>query len=121
MEWSGNFSKEEYLAFAQDISDEDMPGFVTLESFKYASTAGSTSLAQGFPSFLRKRRDENSTLVRGTGASNHGDGGDECYGSPRVDSYFYLTAAEEDRCEQTGTHGGGRGVGRRAQSDLAAS
>jgi len=71
MEWSGNFSQEEYLALAQDISDEDMPGFVTLESFKYASTAGSTTLSQGFASFSRKRRDESSTLVSATAATCH--------------------------------------------------
>ncbi|CAM9202859.1 unnamed protein product [Ectocarpus fasciculatus] len=44
MEWSGNFSKEEYLALAQDIGQEDTPGIVSLESFKGAAEAGSLHL-----------------------------------------------------------------------------
>lgn len=66
MEWSGNFTEEEYVAFAQDISDEDMPGFVTLTSFKHASVAGCSSLTQNHPRFFREKRDDSNTGVSTT-------------------------------------------------------
>lgn len=44
MEWSGNFSNEEYLALAQDVSEEDTPGVVTLESFMCAARTGAVNL-----------------------------------------------------------------------------
>lgn len=46
MEWSGNFSQEEYLALAQELSEEDTPGIVTLESFKGAAMHGLVSFSR---------------------------------------------------------------------------
>lgn len=61
MEWSGNFSQEEYLALAQDLSEEDMPGIVTLESFKCAAKNGSVSLSPDNSSRRRRKVDESGT------------------------------------------------------------
>lgn len=64
MEWSGNFSKEEYLALAQDLSEEDTPGVVTLESFTCAAKTGAVHL----PPCWRRKGDESgsrSTTTRG--------------------------------------------------------
>lgn len=55
MEWSGNFFKEEYLALAQDIGEEDTPGIVTLESFKGAVEAGSVPLYPEYSPLGRKK------------------------------------------------------------------
>lgn len=72
MEWSGNFSKEEYLALAQDLTEEDAPGVVTLESFMFAAKNGAVCP----PSRCREKGDENSnrsTLARDSlQKGNHG-------------------------------------------------
>lgn len=77
MEWSGNFSKEEYLALAQDLSEEDIPGIVTLESFKCAAKNGSVSLSPKHPPRWRKKGDESST--RSTAARDAAQEG-SCHG-----------------------------------------
>lgn len=62
MQWSGNFSKEEYLALAQEISEEDLPGVVTLESFMCAAKNG----AGHPPQCWRKKGDESSNRSTAT-------------------------------------------------------
>ncbi|CAN0435422.1 unnamed protein product, partial [Laminaria digitata] len=45
MEWSGKFFLEEYLALAQDISQEGTADVVTLSSFKRAAHIGCAAFA----------------------------------------------------------------------------
>lgn len=45
IEWSGNFSQEEYVALARNLSGEDTRGLITLDSFKNAVEVGSATLA----------------------------------------------------------------------------
>lgn len=66
MEWSGSFSREEYLALAHIIAEEDNPGVITLESFKRAADLGSVALA----AFARPR-----TGNFAHGYYSHGDAG----------------------------------------------
>lgn len=68
MEWSGSFSREEYLAFAHIIAEEDNPGVITLESFKRAVDLGSVTLA----AFAQHR-----TSGFTHGGAGHGVGGIE--------------------------------------------
>lgn len=72
MEWSGNFSKEEYLALAQDVSEEDTPGIVTLESYKCAAKNGVVCL----PRHSRKNGDQsNNRFTTARDASQEGNRG----------------------------------------------
>eukprot|EP00752_Nemacystus_decipiens_P014298 g12718.t1 len=71
MEWSGNFSKEEYLALAQDLSEEDTPGVITLESFMSAAKSGAVNL----PPCWRKIGSETRIRSIGRDALQAGDHG----------------------------------------------
>lgn len=96
MEWSGNFSKEEYLALAQDIGQEDTPGIVSLESFKGAAEAGSLHLCPEYSPL----RSEKGTVVDSAPAAkvplqdasglDGGGGGEACH----VSSASGLTKGE---------------------------
>ncbi|CAM9470835.1 unnamed protein product, partial [Hapterophycus canaliculatus] len=80
MEWSGNFSKEEHLALAQHIADEDIPGMITLESFRFATEAGATFFAPEHPSPQEKQRIVDNRLAAATNTSEPAEvsGRDEC-------------------------------------------
>lgn len=84
MEWSGNFSKEEYLALAQDIGEGDTPGIVTLESFKVVAESGSVPL---YPEYSPRRREKGTTVVdsavkytlQDPSGLDDGGGGEACH------------------------------------------
>lgn len=73
MEWSGSFSREEYLAFAYIIAEEDNPGVITMESFKRAVEFGSVALAE----YARHRTSDFTHGYYSRGSAGHGIGGIE--------------------------------------------
>ncbi|CAM9291927.1 unnamed protein product [Scytosiphon promiscuus] len=94
MEWSGNFSKEEYLALAQDISDEDLPGTITLESFRFAAEVGVTFLSQGHSS---RRKMSGIVDYRSAAAMNSSEGTEGSEGDEgNVSSLFSGTKRDRD-------------------------
>lgn len=85
MEWSGKFSLEEYLALAQDISEEGTPDLVTISSFKSASHVGCAASASKCPA--RRKRETGSTWTAPNNSAFFEDvdvsGGAEVRYSPR--------------------------------------
>ncbi|CAN0415987.1 unnamed protein product [Ectocarpus sp. 12 AP-2014] len=120
MEWSGNFSKEEYLALAQDIGEGDTPGIVTLESFKVVAESGSVPL---YPEYSPRRREKGTTVVdsaakdtlQGPSGLDDGGGGEACHVAE-----FDDTARDESRsCARRAK--GAEGSGTAAQETLHAT
>ncbi|CAN0132093.1 unnamed protein product, partial [Ectocarpus sp. 8 AP-2014] len=97
MEWSGNFSKEEYLALAQDIGEGDTPGIVTLESFTVVAESGSVPPD---PEYSPRRREKGTTAVdsaandtlQDPSGLDDGGGGEACHVAE-----FDDTARDESR------------------------
>lgn len=115
MEWSGNFSKEEYLALAQDIVDDDVPDTITLESFRFAAEAGGTSFAASHSSRRKQSGSEDnrwatamSTSELTEGSGGHGFDVSSFRGSPARG----LRHANKERKDEGREGGeGGEGLG----------